>query len=428
MHIKIINPERDGRKVYDNTGTVDQLVAYLQHEAKEEDKERVEIFFDQSRDEVSPDEVVARINGNTKGVQATQEKFFSIVVSPSEDELRHIKNDDERLRTYIRQVMENYAQSFNLRDQQLHSDDLVWYATIHDDREVKGLDLNNLSFLSIKEQERVGILHNRNTKQDQLDIKRIFQRAIRREQGKLDQAVWSVGDKKPGLNKHVHIVVSRRDQEQEIMLNPRTRMKRFHIRSFQVKCARDFQRMFGYEKETIQPGFYQQYSKENQQYFREKIQRATENTNEHLGKEKLDSQRMQDIGERCQYSRAYFVNLHKLKYRAQQGNMAHDPYFFVERGRDQKTSEYFRTLDSHQGMVGKEPTSAAGAPLTSVARRLLQGVGGLNSGPAMIKETLLLNEERKRLKKHKERGKDGDRGPGDRRSGDRRPGDHLEMS
>ena len=117
MHIKIINPERDGRKVYDNTGTVDQLVAYLQHEAKEEDKKRVEIFFDQSRNEVSPDEVVARINGNTKGVQATQEKFFSIVVSPSEDELRHIKNDDERLRTYIRQVMENYAQSFNLRDQ-----------------------------------------------------------------------------------------------------------------------------------------------------------------------------------------------------------------------------------------------------------------------------------------------------------------------
>ena len=413
MHIKIINPERDGRKVYDNTGTVDQLVAYLQHEARESGEEQDEIFFDQSRDDVSSEEVKSRINGNTKGVRADQEKFFSIVVSPSEEELRHIENNDQRLRGYVRQVMENYAQSFTLKDRKLASDDLVWFATIHQDREVKNLDLNNLSFLSIKEQERVGILHDRNTQQDQQEIERIFQRAIRREHGKLDRDVWAAGDKKPGLNKHVHIVVSRRDKEQKIMLNPRTRMTRFHIRSFQEKSARDFQRMFGYEKETIQPGFYQQRSQENREYFREKIYRAAEKINEFLGEEKLDTGQMQDIGERCQYSRAYFVNLHKLKYRAQQGDMTHDPYFFVERGRDQKTSEYLRNLDDRQGVgghprVGKETEATVGAQQASVARRLLQGVGGLNSGPGMIKETLLLDEERKRLRKYRERGNGGD--------------------
>ena len=415
MHIKIINPKSDGRKVYDNTGSVDQLVSYLQHEAKESEEEREDIFFDQSRNHVSAEEVKARINGNCKGVRADQEKFFSIVVSPSEEELRHIENDDEQLRRYVRQVMENYAQSFRIKDKVLSSEDLVWFATVHQDREVKNLDLNNLSFLSAKEQVRVGVLHDSDTEKDQKEIERIFQRAIRREQHKLDGEVFGVGDKKPGLNKHVHIVVSRRDQEQKIMLNPRTQMKRFHIRKFQEKGARDFQRMFGYTKETIQPGFYQKYSQKDRQYYSEKIDKATEGINRHLGEEKIDAQRLQDIGEKYQYSRAFFVNLHKLKYRTQQGNIPHDPYFFVERGRDQKTSEYFHTLDYKKG---QEFTAQADTGSTSAAKRLLQRLGGLSTGPAMMKETLLLDEERKRLRKYRERGVDGGR----------HPGDHNEMS
>ena len=416
MHIKIINPTKDGNKVYDNTGAVDQLVEYLQHEAKEEDRED-EMFFNQRDDGISSEEVRSSINENTKGVRADQEKFFSIVISPSEEELAHIGNKDEALRDYVRQTMQNYAEGFNLKDgRQLQSDDLVWYATIHEDRQVKNIDLNNLSFLSKAEQARVGEIHDSEDGKDKKEIEKIFQRAIRREQSKLDQEVFGVGDKKPGLNKHVHVIVSRRDIEQRVMLNPRTTKARFHIRGFQERSARDFQRMFEYEKETIQPGFYKERDDKDRVYFNEKISRAADTINAHTGSEKIDAQRLQDIGAKCNYSRAYFVNLTKLKYRFAQGNDTHDPYFFAERGRDQKASEYFRTLDrQYYGQAGKayeekarsEIYTESAAP--SRAKKILGKLGGINSGPALIKETLLLDEERKRIKKYQERGQDSDR-------------------
>ena len=416
MHIKIIKPAQDGRKVYDNTGSVDRLIEYLQHEAKDAGRDEKDIFFSETDDNVSAAEVRDQINSNVKGVRADQEKFFSIVVSPSEDELLHIRNSDEALKSYVRQVMENYAQTYKLKNhQELHSEDLVWYATIHQDREVKNLDLNNLSFLSKAEQARIGQLHDSEEEKDTKEIERIFQRAVKREQGKLDQAVFTVGDRKPGLNKHVHIVVSRRDRTQRIMLNPRTIKERFHIRGFQEKSARDFQRMFGYEKETIREGFYRGYEEKDRVYFEKKISVAADHINQHLNDEKIDAQRLQDIGERCHYSRAFFVNLNKLKYRFVQGDPTHDPYFFAERGRDQKPSEYFRTLDRgyfSQGRQGDESSVPyAGREVTtgtSYAKRLLQQLGGINSGPGMIKETLLFDEERKRLRKYKERGQDGD--------------------
>ncbi|WKN46470.1 DUF5712 family protein [Tunicatimonas pelagia] len=415
MHIKIINPSRDGRKVYDNTGSVVMLVEYLQHESKEEESEDTDIFFNQQNDKISAKEVRDAINGNTKGVRTDQEKFLSIVVSPSENELAHIQNDDAALRKYVRQVMNNYAETFRLKDgKKLSSNDLVWYATIHEDRDVKNIDLNNLSFLSKAEQVRVGQLHDSEDQNDRKEIERIFQRAVKRELGKLDQTVFSVGDKKPGLNKHVHIIVSRRDRDQRYMLNPRTKKARFHIRGFQERSARHFQSMFGYSRDTIEPGFYKERSERDHSYFREKIAKAVEHINLHTGNEKIDPQRLQDIGEKCNYSRAFFVNLTKLKYRFAQGDFTHDPYFYAERGRDQKASEYFRTLDQQylsDKNIGYQTKFLSSSQLgtTSGAKKLLSKIGGVSTGPGLIKETLLLDEERKRLKKYHERGQGSDR-------------------
>lgn len=46
MCIKIIQPKNDGNRIYDNTGSVSQLVTYLHHEASERGEEEA-IFFDQ---------------------------------------------------------------------------------------------------------------------------------------------------------------------------------------------------------------------------------------------------------------------------------------------------------------------------------------------------------------------------------------------
>ncbi len=418
MYIKIINPQQDGNKIYNNTGSVDQLVEYLRHEERENEKEDIpkEIFFNHTRDRISAEEVKEKINNNVKGVKVNEEKFYSIIVNPSEDEIVHIKNNDDLLRKYVRQVMENYAQNFKLKNgRKLASTDLVWYANIHNDREVKNIDLQNSELLSQKEQQRIKILQDSGNAYHELEIDHLIKRAEARERKKLDREVFRVGDKKPGLNKHVHIIVSRRDNQQNITLNPRTKQERFHIKGFQEKSARNFQSMFQYEKETLREGFYKKYNEKDQQYFDRKIEAATEQMNKHLGEEKIDADRMKKIGQDCQYSKAYFINLTKLKYKFMEGNFVHDPYFFAMRGREQKENEYLNNLDrqyfTHAGQARKGDTfqRMPSQEKTAVsAAQLLSVLGSAGRGPLMIKDTLLLDEERKKLRKFKERGRGGD--------------------
>lgn len=78
------------------------------------------------------------IDQNAKGLRKEQEKFYSLVISPSQAELVHLKNDPTKLQEYTQAVMQNYAKNFNLKDDiQILPLELVWYATIHHDRTEK---------------------------------------------------------------------------------------------------------------------------------------------------------------------------------------------------------------------------------------------------------------------------------------------------
>ena len=136
MHSKIIDPRRHGRFVFANRGSCSKTVSYLGHEARERGSETV--FFNQDRADVSAEEVRESIDSNAKGLRKQQEKFYSLVLSPSTAELQHIGNDPNRLQAYTRQAMDNYARNATLRDgSKLASSELIWYATIHEQRTEK---------------------------------------------------------------------------------------------------------------------------------------------------------------------------------------------------------------------------------------------------------------------------------------------------
>ncbi len=207
MITKVLKPEAHGAIVYDNKGSSIRLVQYMEHEAREQDGQAS--FFNHEADGIAREVVFSHIDRNVKGLRKEDSKFYSLVVSPSQEELRHIASDEEKLKTFTRQVMENYAQNFRLKDDKsLHSRDLVWYAVIHHSRHYHGTDPEVVA-------------------------------------GKARS-----GEEKRGEQTHVHIIVSRRDREQQISLTPNGSKSRFPIKAWQEKNAKDFQLMFGYEKKT----------------------------------------------------------------------------------------------------------------------------------------------------------------------------------
>src|SRR5690606_35764412 len=153
------------------------------HEAREQNKETE--FFNDAQSDITAEQVNLAIDANAKGLRKAQEKFYSIVLSPSEDELNHLSNDQQKLKDYTRAVVENYARNFNLADgKQLKSSDLVWFATIHQERKEK-------------EGEQKGQV-------------------------------------KAGWHSHVHILVSAKDKTGEYRLNPKGRKSRFTFKDWQI--------------------------------------------------------------------------------------------------------------------------------------------------------------------------------------------------
>lgn len=342
MHTKLINPATDGHVVFRNHGAVDRLIAYLLHERRERSEEEG-IFFNQYSDNIKPEEVRNALNNNVKGLRKNEEKFFTIVVSPSEAELLHIGNSDQKLRTFVRQIMDDYARNFNLKDgRKLKGEDLLWFAVIHTDRKVKNTDLKTEEgYLSEKEKRGIQDLQAKGDPRSLEATEKIKKAAEKRNMNRLDGEVFHAGDKKPGLNKHIHIVVSRKDISMQYSLNPRGRKARFDMRKWQENNGRRFQELFGYTQETIREGFY--FSKQDKTYFEGKIRETVHQINEkYLKEEKLDEKEFQRIGAGYNYSRAFFINLGKMKSRYMQGDYFVDPYHFVARGRDIRPDEYVR--------------------------------------------------------------------------------------
>jgi hypothetical protein len=210
MYSKVINPEKDGRIAFNNKGSSARLGNYLEKELDLLKTPDGKVFFN-SASSFTKDEMVKSIDTNVKGLTVDDDKFYSLVLSPSQAELEHIKNDPEKLRAFTADCMENYAQNFTLKakdgsSKQLTEKDLVWFANIEYDRTFKG----NSDEVKSGEKKQ--------------------------------------GERKDGLQTHIHITVSARDKSMKVTLNPRTKdKKRFSIITWSERNQQTFDSKFGYE-------------------------------------------------------------------------------------------------------------------------------------------------------------------------------------
>ncbi len=329
MITKILKPFTSGRAVYHNKGSCSKLLKYLDHEAKGSGERA--LYFNQSRTNVPAGEVAASIDGHAKGVRATAAKFYSLVISPSEAELRHLENGSgsggsgsERLQHYTPRVMENYAEGFKLPDGKTpKGEELVWFATFHHGRVHKGND-------------------------------QAVQEGLARG-----------GQRKAGEQTHVHVIVARLDCSRQFSLSPTSSKETFSVQDWQQQNARDFTRMFSYGKQTY-------FAKEDQkeQELRQRLEKFIRTRG--LDPSYLNVDRVAGLARERQFNWKFYRNLSVLENALSKGLQPPDPYAML------KASAGHQKAACGNARAGSEKGKPGLVPLTSRLPEDLQAGKGVS--------------------------------------------------
>lgn len=227
MYINITKSETGNNK-----GSSGQLVAYLEKENRQAellDRNYIpEYWFNNVANEIHPYEVRNTIDNNIAKLSKDDAKFFLINISPSEKELRYLKElygDDgakDALKQYANEVMDAYAKNFK-RNGIGSNDDLVYFGKVENSRYYSHKDLEVRKGLAKK------------------------------------------GEAKPGEQMHVQIIVSRKDKTNSIKLSPLNNSKgknaahslkvgQFDRVAFKRESEKLFDKLFNYDR-SLQESF-----------------------------------------------------------------------------------------------------------------------------------------------------------------------------
>ena len=251
------------------------FVAYLEKENEGKHHDLREPFFDQHNNNIDAKTVVKEIDANTDRLKKTEPKFYSITINPSQRELRAMNNDPALLRHYVREVMKDYAASFN-REKPVSVDQIKYYAKIEHQRLYKGRDKEIQENRPYKAE--IAKLRNDIRKVDRGELRgnipKLEKRIEKLQQKmphKIDGKPIEEGIKKPGHQMHVHIVMSRKDvtnrnslspgssyKASEAQLNGKMEKRGFRRDEFFERAEKTFDRVFQHQR-----GFTESYKARN---------------------------------------------------------------------------------------------------------------------------------------------------------------------
>jgi hypothetical protein len=245
MYISI-SPQKTGAAFSKSAG---DFVSYLEKENEGKSPLEKEYFFNQYDDNIRPYEVIKGIDGNTAKLKTKEPKYYSITMNPSRYELKHIRNNPEKLKAFVREAMKEYAGSFNreIGGRPINVDDLKYYAKIEYERTYKSNDV------AVKENKpyskQIAHLKNElrkvergeisgNSRKIEMEIQKLVRDAPYRIRGQ----VIEPGMKKEGLQSHIHIIVSRKDASNTYSLSPGSKYKASEVEMHGKRVKRGFER------------------------------------------------------------------------------------------------------------------------------------------------------------------------------------------
>lgn len=212
--------------------SVAKFVDYLEKENIDMEPGLQEHFFDQNNDKISPENVTKEIDANTKKLKKVEPKFYSLTINPSQRELNVIGNDKDKLRAYTREIMKEYAGSFQneINGRKVDVSDIKYYAKIETARHYKGRDkevIQNAPFREkLKDAERqLERIERGQIEGDPNKIKLLIENIHAEAPYKIDGKMIEQGMKKEGFQNHIHIIVSRKDASNNFSLSPGSKYK-----------------------------------------------------------------------------------------------------------------------------------------------------------------------------------------------------------
>jgi len=209
MNVKI---QSSGIAGCQNTGSCRGYAVYLEHETKQKHElgmdDDIIPFYDMGGRAIDRDTVIEHIDSNRSGLHANDAKFFSQIISFSEEEVGAMGGSREErieaVHAFVEKTMDNYAERFGFGGESPHMG-LCYYYTIHEYRDGD------------------------------------------------DNAL------KPGL--HVHMIISRKDVSGKYKLSPMTNHRKgslgiikrgFNRDDYFQQCESTFDRMFSYARPVDQ--------------------------------------------------------------------------------------------------------------------------------------------------------------------------------
>ena len=241
-----ISPQKLGGAFSQSAG---DFVGYLEKENQGKSSLEKEYFFNQLEDKIRPNQVIKEIDGNTAKLKLKEPKYYSITINPSQYELKHIHNNPEKLRAFVRDAMKEYAGSFNreINGRPINVNDIKYFAKIEHERSYKSNDVairenkpysNQIAHLrnELRKVERGEIAGN--TRQIENDIRKLIRDAPYKIRGQVVES----GMKKEGLQSHIHIIVSRKDATNTYSLSPGSKYKSSEVEMHGKIVRRGFER------------------------------------------------------------------------------------------------------------------------------------------------------------------------------------------
>ncbi|APU67294.1 MobB family relaxase [Christiangramia flava] len=241
-----ITPQKLGGAFSQSAG---DFVNYLEKENQGKDPLDKEYFFNQYEDKIKPYQVIKEIDGNTAKLKLKEPKYYSITINPSQYELKHIHNNPEKLRAFVREAMKEYASSFHreINGKPINVDDIKYFAKLEHERTYKSNDIairenkpysNQIAHLKneLRKVERGEVLGNA------LQIEKDIRKLVREAPYKIRGQVVEPGMKKEGSQSHIHIIVSRKDASNSYSLSPGSKYKASEVKMHGKMVKRGFER------------------------------------------------------------------------------------------------------------------------------------------------------------------------------------------
>lgn len=232
-----------------NKGSSAALANYLEKEDLEVEQKAFENgeipderkgFFNHKSSGIKKEEVIHRIDNNKKKLGRDDAKFYSVTFSPSEKEQKQIlKNVTDKEVSNINELDKNELKIYEKELEDYTRNSMNEYSS-HFNR--KGLESGNQLVYYGK------VEHNRSYKGTDKEVK---------------NGLAKSGESKPGLNSHVHVIISRKDSEQRLKLSPmanernnanakvnnKTVQRGFDRNLYNVKAEKVFDKQFNYNRQ-----------------------------------------------------------------------------------------------------------------------------------------------------------------------------------